>query len=198
MLNKFRKYFENILITAARVLLRAGFSPNLCTAVSMIIGFLSALFIALKIYVLAAILVLASGSLDALDGTIARLTRRETKIGAFLDSMFDRVVDSAILLALIYTLTCNALFLDSLLAALFMALSLMISYARARAESLGIQIKGIGLMERAERLIFLTVLLLLLAYASKISTILLVIANILAGATLVERIYRTIKLSLKT
>ncbi|RLE92664.1 MAG: hypothetical protein DRN04_09530 [Thermoprotei archaeon] len=198
MLNKFRKYFEKNLNTAAKALLRLGLTPNLCTAISLAIGFFSAFLIAAKMYTAAALMVLTSGYLDALDGTLARLTRGETKTGAFIDSMFDRIVDSTVLLALMYSLISESRLLDSMLAALFMALSLMISYARARAESLGIQIKGVGLMERAERLIFLTILLILLPYSPGLSTPLLAAADVLAGVTLTERIYKTIKLSLKT
>lgn len=198
MLNKFRKHFEKNLNTAAKALLRLGLTPNLCTAISLAIGFFSAFLIAAKMYMAAALMVLTSGCLDALDGTLARLTRGETKTGAFIDSMFDRIVDSTVLLALMYSLISESRLLDSMLAALFMALSLMISYARARAESLGIQIKGVGLMERAERLIFLTILLILLPYSPGLSTPLLAAADILAGVTLTERIYKTIKLSLKT
>jgi len=91
-----------------------------------------------------------AGAFDVFDGEVARRTENISKSGAFLDSNLDRLSDAIIVLGLImggyfnYVIGFTILFLI-----------IMISYIRARAENEGIDMKGVGFMERAERLIIL-------------------------------------------
>ncbi|HDI75273.1 MAG: hypothetical protein DRJ52_00610 [Thermoprotei archaeon] len=193
MLNKFKRYFEKKLRVLALALLKLGLTPNACTTLSLLVGVLSSITLCTGNYLCSTALILLSGILDALDGTVARLSGKVTKLGAFIDSMFDRLVDSAVILSLCFNLIQRNMPLEGALAALFAALSLMISYARARAESLGVEIKGVGLMERAERLIAVAILVLLLDRATYMFTWLLLATVVLSGVTLAERIYRVVK-----
>jgi len=97
-------------------------------------------------------LLIIGGLLDILDGAVARINGRVTDFGAFLDSLLDRYADAFVFLGLAWRLredtTAVALSIGSLVGAL------LISYARARAEGLGMQCKA-GLMERPERIILL-------------------------------------------
>jgi archaetidylinositol phosphate synthase len=130
--------------------------------------------------VLAGALVLVSGFLDVVDGAVARVTNRVSKRGAFLDSTLDRVGEVALYVGIL--LGAYAAPLWTLLA---LALSLLVSYARAKADSLGVGLAGIGVGERPERLIVL-VAASLLGYVQY--GILLVI--LLAGVTFLQRVYR--------
>lgn len=104
---------------------------------------------------LASIIVIGIALLtDLLDGTMARISEKgPSKWGNFLDSTLDRIADSAILLALAYYLyEKNDLLFELVL--LTLVISSLVPYARAKAESLGIECKG-GFAERPERLLIL-------------------------------------------
>jgi archaetidylinositol phosphate synthase len=100
--------------------------------------------------ILAPILMLASGLLDALDGALARQYGEATKFGGFFDSLLDRYADSIILCGIILgELTEVSWGLAALIG------SLLVSYARSRAEAAGVKMESVGLFERAERIVLL-------------------------------------------
>ena len=99
---------------------------------------------------LAPLLMLASGLLDALDGALARLYGEVTSFGGFFDSLLDRYADAVILCGIILGgLTEVSWGLAALVG------SMLVSYARARAEAAGVKMESVGLAERAERLVLL-------------------------------------------
>ncbi len=93
--------------------------------------------------------------LDAIDGSVARKSGKTSKFGGFFDSTLDRLSDSVIFLGLMYAGfvwpfdTDNRI--DSLLCFIALSMVLLISYTRSRAEAEGVIMKGVGFMERAER-----------------------------------------------
>lgn len=91
-----------------------------------------------------------AGAFDVFDGEVARRTNSNSKAGAFLDSNLDRLSDAVLIIGLIL-----GNFLHYILGYIILFLVIMISYIRARAENEGIDMKGVGFMERAERLIIL-------------------------------------------
>ena len=91
---------------------------------------------------------LISGLFDALDGAIARIYGEATKFGGFFDSVLDRYADAVVLSGIIVGGLTNLIWG---LAALFG--SLLVSYARARAEAAGVKMESVGLAERAERIV---------------------------------------------
>ncbi len=91
-----------------------------------------------------------AGAFDLFDGAVARRTGNETPAGAYLDSNLDRLSDGLLILGLIYGGLINFL-----LGYILLFLVIMISYTRSRAENEGVNMKGVGFMERAERLLFL-------------------------------------------
>lgn len=101
--------------------------------------------------VIAASLLLLSGFFDALDGAVARASGKESAFGAFYDSMLDRVSDTALIIGI----TLSGI-IDTFIGMLLLASTLLVSYTRARAEGLGVDMKGIGVFERAERMIFIS------------------------------------------
>ncbi len=130
-----------------------GFFCSLGAAFLIVLGFIHHFF---WFAWLVPFLLFWAGAFDVFDGEVARRTDNITKSGAFLDSNLDRLSDAVLILGLIY-----GGFVHFLLGYVIMFLIIMISYIRARAENEGINMKGIGFMERAERLIFLMIALTL-------------------------------------
>jgi archaetidylinositol phosphate synthase len=91
-----------------------------------------------------------AGAMDLFDGEVARRTNKETQSGAFLDSNLDRLSDAIFILGLIF-----GGLLNYILGYIILFLVIMISYIRSRAEVEGVDMKGVGFMERAERILFM-------------------------------------------
>ena len=144
-----------IITPLCRVLLRIGVTPDLMTIFGTTIVVLGSFTLLSNGHILSSIVVIGLALLtDLLDGTMARISKRGPSIwGNFLDSTLDRISDAAILIGL-------ALYLHNQNDSLFIAavitipLSTLVSYTRAKAESLQIQCSG-GFAERTERLVIL-------------------------------------------
>jgi len=131
----------------------------------------------------ALLLLLASAALDALDGAVARLRGEAGPKGAYLDSLLDRVADVA------YAAGLLLLGIQPLLVYAFATAALLVSYARAKYESLtGESMEGIGLMERGDRVIALAVVLALIAYMPRAAPLFLAAVTVLTWATFLHRL----------
>jgi archaetidylinositol phosphate synthase len=132
-----------------------GLTPNLVSAMGMAFAVFSALsYWKWQFHVflptLAPLFLLTSGFCDALDGALARLYGETTIFGGFLDSLLDRYADAIIFSGIILGELCHPFWgLAALMG------SLMVSYARARAEAAGVKMETVGIAERAERLVIL-------------------------------------------
>lgn len=142
-------------------LINHNFTPNILSFIGFILSLTAAILIGYNfIYKffwfawLVPFLMFWAGGFDVFDGEVARRTGKMTKSGAFLDSNLDRLSDAIMIFGLIYGGFINFIF-----GYFMMFLVLMISYIRARAENEGLEMKGVGFMERAERLIILMVAL---------------------------------------
>ena len=155
MLTKLKQRAQSQLISVVTSIHKLGLTPNHISILGIVFAVLSALIYWQWMFhsfflILAPLLMLASGFLDALDGAMARLLGETTKFGGFLDSLLDRYADALILFGIILGgLTEVCWGLAALLG------SLLVSYSRARAEASGVKMESVGLAERAERLILL-------------------------------------------
>lgn len=132
---------------------RIRINPNLITLSGFVVT-LTAAFVIPGNLRLGGLLVLAGGLFDALDGIVARTNGRTTRFGAFLDSLLDRLSDSLIFISLALYLYIKGDLTGALLSLGAMVGAFLISYARARAEGLGIDNQA-GLLERPERIILI-------------------------------------------
>lgn len=183
LLNKLRDKLAAIVNTAARPFIVIGVPPNALTVSSMMILLIGAFFFAFSTDILLYLVFIATSSiLDALDGAVARATGKASRFGAFLDSTVDRVNDAILILSL------GFLRLNQLCILVFLVASFLVSYIRARAESLGVGLAGIGLIERPERI--LGVILVLASYrvSPRLAEALLLVLTILSVVTVVQRI----------
>jgi CDP-diacylglycerol--glycerol-3-phosphate 3-phosphatidyltransferase len=130
--------------------------PDTLTVIGWTLALFSAILFGLGHTRIAGVVMLLGGLFDALDGAVARESNRMSSFGAFLDSTLDRLSESAIFVGLIFFYASAALSYETLLAGIAMTFSLLTSYARARAEGLGIGCE-VGLLERAGRIVILSV-----------------------------------------
>lgn len=156
MLEHIRGLVTAIIAPVARLLLRLGVSPDAVTVVGTIATCSAALWFAPRgQLVLAAVTVTVFALFDLLDGTMARMSRRTTLFGAFLDSTLDRIADAVVFgsVILYFAGPGDSVFGQSM-GLLCLVTGVSTSYARAKAESLGFTAR-VGLMERADRLVVL-------------------------------------------
>lgn len=130
--------------------------PDTLTVIGWTLALGSAVLFGVGYPRIAGAVMLLGGLFDALDGAVARESNRMSSFGAFLDSTLDRLSESAVFVGLVFFYASSARPYEALLAGLAMTFSLLTSYARARAEGLGIDCK-VGLLERAGRVVILSV-----------------------------------------
>lgn len=194
MLTKWaRSFFRGFLETVGRFFVRLGVTPNQLTLVGLFLQAVVAGVIAAGYLQLAGVLLVLFSIFDAFDGTVARLTGRVSRFGSFLDSTLDRYAEAFVLFGiLIYTLGLPEPGTEVLLVYASIVGSLLVSYTRAKAESLGIPCTE-GILTRAERVALLVLGLLLSPYTLWILpnslTLVLWLLAILSNFTAVQRIW---------
>ena len=149
-----RKLFKNVLDAIGGFLNRLGIRPNIVTAMGLIGNLVASVLIAMGWLFWGGLVAMIVGPLDALDGTMARLRKESGKYGAFVDSVTDRYSEIVLYGGLLVYFIENGTMLDALLVFFAAVGSIMVSYVRARAESLDYSSK-IGILTRAERYIVL-------------------------------------------
>ena len=144
---------------------RIGLTPNALTLIGFLITVAGAALAAAGLWLAAGIIVFLGGAFDMFDGALARATGRASKVGAFLDSVFDRWGESVVYIGIVVGCLGAGFNLGAGLAALAMSEAFLVSYARARAEGLGLStgsgMAAVGLAPREVRLVILSLGLLL-------------------------------------
>ena len=131
-------------------------NPDLLSVLGAVVSAGAALAFARGSLFAGSVIMLAGGVFDLIDGVVARHHGISTRFGAFLDSTLDRLVDMMLLLGLAYYFAFGDDFAGFCLAAAALVGSVLVSYAKARAELVIPDFKG-GLLERAERIVILAV-----------------------------------------
>ena len=163
-----------------------GLSPNFWTVVGLVIALSSAVVYGMGVefgLIIGGILLLVSGFFDMVDGQVARVTGKTSKKGEYLDSMFDKISEVAIFLGILI-----GGYAEPYVVLLAITLSLLVSYARAKSDLINIKLQGIGIGERAERLLVIAIIGIIgfMDYA-------VVIVIIIVGITLIQRMVFTTK-----
>jgi CDP-diacylglycerol--glycerol-3-phosphate 3-phosphatidyltransferase len=151
-----RRWMRWLLEPLARLINRMGISPNLLTVIGFVLTVGVAYVLAIGHLQIGGVLLAVVGTFDALDGTVARLAGRKSRFGAFLDSTVDRLSEAAVYLGLLVHYTQHGGQRESFLIYATIVGSLMVSYARARAEGIGVECKR-GILTRFERAVVLVV-----------------------------------------
>ena len=151
-----RKWSIYALQPIARWIASIGISANAITIMGLIIGIGAGICIALGHLKLAGVLILIGGSFDMFDGAVARASNKNSPFGALLDSVVDRYSEGIIFLGLAIYCYQEKMIYGLILTCLGLISAFLVSYARARAEGLQLDCK-VGLMQRPERVLLLTV-----------------------------------------
>ena len=163
---------------------KLNINPNTFTTVGFLISCTAAFFMAAGYLRIAACLILLSGLCDTIDGKLARFSGKVTKFGALYDSTLDRYSEVIFFFGLAFYFIKNGWYLTSVILAIGLGGSLMVSYVRARAESLGFECK-VGLLQRAERLLLLGAGALIHLYALVVA---IWIIGFMSNITAIQRI----------
>ena len=186
MLNNLRGTLQPALEKIGKAFASTGLSPNFWTFIGLVFAIASALVYGLGVefgLIIGGILLLVSGFFDMVDGQVARVTGKTSRKGSYLDSMFDKIAEVAIFLGLLI-----GGYAEPYLVMLAITLSLLVSYARAKSDALNINLQGIGIGERAERLLIIAIIGII-GYMEPAVMIVVVIA----GITLAQRMIMTAK-----
>ncbi|MHC1741334.1 MAG: CDP-alcohol phosphatidyltransferase family protein [Anaerolineaceae bacterium] len=178
-----RKTFKGILDPIAAFLLKIGLTPNSVTILGVILSCGVAVLIGFGYITWAGILILVAAPMDALDGSMARLKGITSDFGAFLDSVTDRYSEMIILGGLLVYYLQKSNTLACILVFLAAVGSIMVSYSKARAESLGFSAK-VGILTRVERVLVLAPCLIF-----NIPIVALWILAVLGNFTALQRIF---------
>jgi len=186
MLTRLKEKVQSAIKKQAKAADKIGLTPNVISAIGILLALLSALAYAngrqSTTMALAVVLLLLSGYCDMLDGALARLCQKTTPFGGFLDSLLDRYADSAVYFGIIFGRLCTV---PWGLAALIG--SLLVSYSRARAEAAGIKMETIGLAERAERIIIIAAATIAEIFFAGIIEVGIILLAILTNLTVLQR-----------
>ena len=156
MLDRLRSSLAGVLAAAGRVCARVLPYPTAWTIVGVLFALLAFVYYGAGQPIQAGALLALSGLFDVLDGAVARATGRTSERGAFFDSTLDRVSEVVVYLGIVL-----GAYASPFLVLLALSMSLLVSYARAKGDALGVSLAGKGIGERSERLLVLIVFSLL-------------------------------------
>lgn len=156
----FRGPVDRMVRPIGRALLKTRLTPDHLTFFGLVIATLAAVAVGSGRLIFGLILVILAALPDLFDGALAKASNSSSQRGAFFDSTMDRVTDNMLLGGMAWYFADNYSARLTVLPFAVAAVTSLISYQRAKAESLGLDAKG-GLMERAERIVLLCVGLLL-------------------------------------
>jgi archaetidylinositol phosphate synthase len=196
LLNRLREKINPLTARLGTKLGTLGPSPTFWSTVGLVMAISSALsfglyyqlagIVSFSPVVIGSIFLLISGFFDLIDGSIARATNKSTAKGSFIDSTYDKLAEIIVFIGISVGGLANPV-----ICLIAISMSMMVSYSRAKAESLGIDLKGIGLGERAERLLVIAVMgLIPIPNSIEIGTI---IVSILSSFTFIQRLHYTLK-----
>jgi CDP-diacylglycerol---glycerol-3-phosphate 3-phosphatidyltransferase len=185
-----RKNTRFILDPVVGAMAKIGISPNALTFIGFLLNVLAGVLIGMGQVVWGGVVMtFIAMPLDAFDGALARATNRQTKFGAFFDSVLDRVAEAALLTGLAALFIQRGDSASALVAFAAMVGSFMVSYTRARAEGLDLECK-VGFFSRLGRFLLLAVGLLL---NQPVITVWLL--AILSSATAIQRMVHVYRIS---
>ena len=188
--------FVSLTGPLVRAFIRSGVHPNVLTTVGTLVVIASGVAFGFGAIRLGGLLLLVSGVFDILDGEVARQGGMTTTFGAFYDSTLDRVGESAVFAGLALYFLRGGLPAELVTAGVAAAMaalvaSLLVSYARARAESLGVECK-VGIAGRAERILLLGLPAIVFGGGSRADGVLLfwivVVLALVSAITVIQRV----------
>lgn len=156
-----RAKIRGLIAPVALGLARVGLTPNALTVIGFLIACVAAIAAGAQAWLLAGLLVIFGGVFDLFDGAVARATGKVSKLGAFLDSTFDRWGEGVVFVGIAWGAMEMGLSRPVILSSLAMVSAFMVSYTRAKAENMGFTsgagMAAVGLAPREVRIVILTI-----------------------------------------
>jgi archaetidylinositol phosphate synthase len=195
LLNKFRENLQPVLEKMGILFASMGLSPNALTLIGFITTIIASIIFGLNSLqlepilnssVVGSIMLLIAGFFDVIDGSVAKITKKTSKKGAFLDSTLDKISEAIIFLGIAIGELANPI-----LCLIAVSSSLLVSYTRSRAETLGLDLSGVGFGERAERLLVLAIMgFFPFSYSLEYGVIIVIVISII---TVIQRVHKSLK-----
>jgi len=198
--SRIKQVFEPIALGMGRL----GLTPDALTLIGFAITVLGAVLLAANLWLVGGIVVFLGGAFDMFDGTLARATNQVSKLGAFMDSVFDRWGEAIVYLGIVTGAVLSIPHggdvavvgpdLVAILGAAAMGAAFMVSYARAKSEGLGFTegtgMAAVGIMPREVRLVVLSLGLVITGITGSFLALLIALAVITIGSilTVIQRI----------
>jgi len=187
-----REQVDRGVLPVGAALVNMGITADVMTLVGIAMSAVAAVVIGSGNLTAGLILMILTGLPDLLDGAIAKAAGTSSMRGAYFDSVSDRLTDIMLFSGLAWHFSATRTDQIHMLPVAIMGLAIMISYQRAKAESLGVDAKG-GLMERAERFIALGVGLFLGIFSETLLLAVLWIMLVLTAITAIQRFFKVWK-----
>jgi CDP-diacylglycerol--glycerol-3-phosphate 3-phosphatidyltransferase len=192
MLGHYKAPLHRVFDPVARLLLRMGARPNHLTVLGLGVSVAAAYVFSVGRLRWAAVLLAVAGLFDFFDGAVARLAGSDSDYGAFLDSVVDRYSDVAVLLGVLVHYQQRGDLTGAVLTMATLAGTVMTSYTKARAQSIGVRC-DIGMLERPERLIAL-----IAGATFQVLTPVMALLAVLTNVTALQRIIHTRRIARDT
>lgn len=180
---RYPAYIERFASPIGRLVARIGVSPNQLTSLGLLLTGAAAVVIANDQFVAGGWLLVAGGSMDLLDGSVARATGRSTPFGSFYDSVSDRIADAMIFTGLALAFANQPRILALILVAL--VASFVTSYVRAKAEAIDLACT-VGMIERGERAVILMAGLIFHRFVLEVALWVLAVGGVI---TVIQRVH---------
>ena len=192
MLGHYKAPLHRLFDPVARLLLRMGARPNHLTVLGLGVSVTAAYVFSVGRLRWGAVLLAVAGLFDFFDGAVARLAGSDSDYGAFLDSVVDRYSDVAVLFGILVYYQQRGDTMGSALTMATLAGTIMTSYTKARAQSIGVRC-DIGVVERPERLIAL-----IAGATFHLLTPIMALLAVLTNVTAIQRIIYTRRIARDT
>jgi len=195
MLEEKREKFKRISNWTGSIFSKTGLTPNQYTLISLFFVLVSFYFLIKINLVLALIFFLPAAFLDFIDGAVAKFTQRETKKGAYLDTISDRYVEGIILLGFLFLPLADFLLPAKIWIFLAFFGSLMTTYSKAAAKEKELTQKELkkGLLGRAERIILISLAIFLGIFNLSWMLYPIIFLAVFSNLTALQRIYLSLK-----
>jgi archaetidylinositol phosphate synthase len=190
MIYKNRRFFNNLSRKIGKSLSRLQLSANQWTLLSLFLVLITFYFLIKRDFIIATVLLAFTASIDMVDGAVARATKTASIFGAYLDTIIDRVIEFIVIIGLLIIGYPDLIVSMNIWLFLLLFSCLMITYAKSAACEKGLvkrEMKGGGLLEHPDRMLFFIVIVLLSNFSLLYASFLIAIMTILSIATVVQR-----------
>jgi phosphatidylglycerophosphate synthase len=199
MLYNMRERFSKMSVKVGIVFSRLRLSPNQWTILTLVPTFVALYFLINQSFLFAALFFLVAAFFDIIDGSVARVTGKVTKLGAYLDTIVDRYVEGIIIIGLLFIALPTFFVPAYIWLFIYFFGAMMTTYAKAAAKEKELvekELRG-GVLERAERMILLFAGLVLAYFNTIYLVYIIVLVAVLSNISALQRIYKASRSSKK-